>query len=394
MSRNVQQQSIMLAAGGTGGHLFPAQALAETLIKRGYRVIMVTDRRGLNFGDNLAAIEVRHVQAAGRKPGLKGLLRMVVKMGLGYAQAHAMLMKTDPAIIVGFGGYPSMPTVLAALHQGRSVMLHEQNAVLGRVNRMFASKAKAIATAFPRLELLPKDAAALTQTGNPVRANIASLHDEPYTAPGEDDPLEVLVIGGSQGATVFSEILPAAVAKLPDHLRRRLHITQQARPADIEEARFAYAQINQRVELQTFFTDMPQRLAAAHLVIARAGASTVSELTAAGRPAILVPYPHAMDDHQHKNATQMVEQGAAWLMPQDGFTADALSARLEALLTNPQKLAETSANARAAARIDAADRLADLVLATAGIGAAENSQETAAKPSKDQPDQALMEMAS
>ncbi|MEO0392325.1 MAG: undecaprenyldiphospho-muramoylpentapeptide beta-N-acetylglucosaminyltransferase [Pseudomonadota bacterium] len=387
-------QPIMLAAGGTGGHLFPAQALAETLMKRGHQVIMVTDRRGLNFGQGLKDIQVRHVQAAGRKPGLKGLIRMVVKQGVGYAQAHAMLMQTNPAIIVGFGGYPSMPTVMGALHQGRRVMLHEQNAVLGRVNRMLAGKAAAIATAFPRLEQLPKDAAPLTQTGNPVRTEIARLHQATYPAPGDDDPLELLIIGGSQGATVFSDVLPAAVAKLPDHLRRRLRITQQARPADIEEARFAYAQINQRVELQTFFTDMPQRLAAAHLVIARAGASTVAELTAAGRPAILVPYPSAMDDHQHKNATQMVEQNAAWLMPQDGFTADALAVRLEAVLTNPQKLADTAAKARAAARIDAADRLADLVLATAGIQEPTKRPETAANPPKDKPDGAVMEMAS
>ena len=390
----MSQQPIMLAAGGTGGHLFPAQALAETLIKRGHRVIMVTDRRGLNFGEGLKALDVRHVQAAGRKPGVTGLIRMLVKQGLGYAQAHAMLMTTNPAIIVGFGGYPSMPTVMAGLHQGRAVMLHEQNAVLGRVNRMLADKAKAIATAFPRLEQLPKDAAPLTQTGNPVRAEIAALFDAGYTAPGEDDPLELLVIGGSQGATIFSEILPAAIAKLPAPLRARLHITQQARPADIEDARFAYAQLNQRVELQTFFTDMPKRLAKAHLVIARAGASTVAELTAAGRPAILVPYPSAMDNHQHKNATQMVEQNAAWLMPQDGFTADALAARLEALLTAPQKLSDTARHARNAARMDAADRLADLVLATAGLEKSMERPDMAANPPQDQTKPAVLEMAS
>jgi UDP-N-acetylglucosamine--N-acetylmuramyl-(pentapeptide) pyrophosphoryl-undecaprenol N-acetylglucosamine transferase len=388
------KRPIILAAGGTGGHLFPAQALAETLIARGYRVIMVTDRRGLAFGGGLSALEIRNVQAAGRKPGLKGLVRMVVKLGIGYVQAHTLLMKERPAIIVGFGGYPSLPTVMAALHQRRPVVLHEQNAVLGRVNRMIAGKVRAIGSAFPAMEMMPKGAARLVQTGNPVRADIARLHDAPYTCPDSDGPLRLLVIGGSQGATVFSEVLPAAVALLPAHLRQHLEITQQARPADIEQARFEYAKIGQRVELKTFFDDMPQRLAAAHLVIARAGASTVAELTAAGRPAVLVPYPHAADNHQHKNATQMADLGAAWLMPQDGFTPQALAARLEALLTHPQRLADTAAIAHAAARIDAADQLADLVLAEAGLGAATENPETAQPVPQDQPGSMALEAAS
>lgn len=384
-----ENRPIILAAGGTGGHLFPAQALAEALIARGHRVILVTDRRGLNFGEGLASLELHHVQAAGRKPGIKGLARMVIKQGLGYLQSHALHLREKPLAVVGFGGYPSLPTVMAALHQHRPVILHEQNAVLGRVNRMLAAKAKAIGTAYPTLERVPVKAAPEYQVGNPVRADIAQLHGQDYAAPTEDGPLNLLIIGGSQGATIFSEILPKAVERLPEHLRSRLAITQQARSADIEEARFAYAQINQKVELQTFFTDMPQRLASAHLVIARAGASTVAELTAAGRPAILVPYPSAMDNHQHKNAEQMVAQHAAWLMPQDGFTAEALATRLELLLTTPEKLVETAASARNAAHIDAADRLADLVLGLAGRAIdrpeAKTGQETAANTPNETP---------
>ncbi|MBV6631866.1 MAG: undecaprenyldiphospho-muramoylpentapeptide beta-N-acetylglucosaminyltransferase [Alphaproteobacteria bacterium] len=392
-----KQRPIILAAGGTGGHLFPAQALAEALIARGHRVILATDRRGLNFGGGLASLELHHVQAAGRKPGLKGLIRMVIKQGLGYLQSHWLHLTERPAAIVGFGGYPSLPTVMAALHQGRPVILHEQNAVLGRVNRLLAAKVKAIGTAFPTVERLPAKAAPQHQVGNPVRADIAELHGKDYAAPSEDGPLNLLIIGGSQGATIFSEILPKAVERLPSHLRQRLVITQQARPADIEEARFAYAQINQKVELQTFFTDMPKRLAEAHLVVARAGASTVAEMTAAGRPAILVPYPSAMDNHQHKNAEQMVEQHAAWLMPQDGFTAEALATRLELLLTTPEKLSETAANARNAAHIDAADKLADLVLGLTGQAlshpGAKAGQETASNTPNETPNQLGMEIA-
>lgn len=357
-------QTIVLASGGTGGHLFPARALAEALIRRGHRPVLLTDARGQKLG-GAGDIETRILPVTGGRNNLAGQARMGLSLIGSYLLAERWLQEINPETVVAFGGYPCAPTAFAALRQKRRLVIHEQNSVLGKANRLLAPHAAMIATAFPVLKNLPATIIPdrLIQTGNPVRADIAALRETPFQAPENDAPFHLLVTGGSQGASVFSEIVPAAIGLLPEYLRRRLVIVQQARPADIEDARLRYARIQQKVELQSFFADMPDRLGTAHLVISRAGASTVAELTAAGRPAILVPYPNATDDHQTHNADAVASRGGAWLMPQQAFTPEALSARLETLLTLPARLTEAAENARQWGRNDAADRLADIVLA-------------------------------
>ncbi|MGO4126760.1 undecaprenyldiphospho-muramoylpentapeptide beta-N-acetylglucosaminyltransferase [Inquilinus sp. YAF38] len=355
---------ILLAAGGTGGHVFPAEALARTLIARGHSVRLATDPRGRAFGDRLPEVPVDAVRSATVAPGLVGKLKTATLLGLGYLDARGVLRRHRPAAVVGFGGYPSAPTVLAASRAGIPVLLHEQNALLGRVNRWLAGRAAAIATGFPLQGTAENRRVEVT--GNPVRPAIAARSGAPYPAPTEQGGLTLLVLGGSQGARVFSELIPAAVALLPEALRTRLSIVQQSRPEDIEACRGRYAAIGADATLSTFFDDVPERLAAAQLVICRSGASTVAELGVIGRPAILVPYPFAMDDHQTANAKAVAASGGGWLMPQSELTPEVLASRLEHLYTRPSVLVEAAGAARAAAHPDAADRLADLVLALAG----------------------------
>lgn len=354
---------IVLAAGGTGGHVFPAEALAGELLARGYELALLTDRRGVKWGGALERVAVHSLRAGGiAGRGLKAKAKAILDLGLGVLQAKALLETLRPAAAVGFGGYASIPGVTAALWRGVPTLVHEQNAVLGRANRRLAAKAKRVATAFAEVRYLPKDAAVI-QVGMPVRAPIRALRDAPAPTLGESGPIEVLVLGGSQGATVFSQVIPAALKALPDDIRARLRVSQQARPADLDAAEAAYAGSGLDVTLRSFFDDVPERLGRAHLVISRSGASTVAELTTAGRPAILVPYPHAIDDHQTANAQAVAETGGAWLMPQDVFTPEALAARLENLFAQPRALEAAAAAARSAGRDDAAERLADAVVA-------------------------------
>ncbi|MGK9165003.1 undecaprenyldiphospho-muramoylpentapeptide beta-N-acetylglucosaminyltransferase [Inquilinus limosus] len=357
---------ILLAAGGTGGHVFPAEALARTLIARGHPVRLATDPRGRAFGDRLPEVPVDPVRSATMAPGLLGKLKTASLLGLGYLDARGVLRRHRPAAVVGFGGYPSAPTVLAAAHAGIPVLLHEQNALLGRVNRWLARRAAVIATGFPLQGAAGQGGRRVEVTGNPVRPAIAAKAGAPYPAPTEDGRLMLLVLGGSQGARVFSELIPAAVAALPEALRTRLSIVQQCRPEDIEACRGRYAAIGADATLSTFFDDVPERLAAAQLVICRSGASTAAELGVIGRPAILVPYPFAMDDHQTANARAIAASGGGWLMPQSDLSPEVLASRLEHLYTRPSVLVEAAGAARAAAHPDAAERLADLVLSLAG----------------------------
>ncbi|HYE51674.1 MAG TPA: undecaprenyldiphospho-muramoylpentapeptide beta-N-acetylglucosaminyltransferase [Azospirillaceae bacterium] len=371
---------IVLAAGGTGGHLFPAEALAAELLARGHAVALVTDPRGKAFGDSLPDVAVHRIRSATLGGGLVGKLRTVVELGLGTLQARRLLKELKPAAVVGFGGYPSVPTVFAAQRLGVPVVLHEQNAVLGRANRMLAGRAALIATSFPQVTHLPAGVATV-RTGNPVRPGVLDMAGRPYPVPYHGGSLHILVTGGSQGASVFSTILPAAVARLPEELRMRLRIAQQARPETMEAAREGYAGLGVEVELAPFFRDMPARLAACHLAVCRSGASTVAELTVAGRPAILVPYPHAMDDHQTANARSVEAAGGAWVMAQEQFTAEALAARLTDIMKSPEALADAAAKARAWAVTDAASRLADAVERVApanGNGAGSSSKGIAA----------------
>ena len=352
---------IALAAGGTGGHMFPAEALAGELLSRGHGVALVTDRRGGAFGERLPAVEVHRISAGGLAgTGIVGRAQGVVQLGLGFFQARSLLGRLKPAVAVGFGGYASVPTVLAASFSGVPTVLHEQNAVLGRANRLLAKRAARIATSFASVSFIASSDRAIL-TGNPVRPGIAVLADRPYAAPAPGSAIQILVVGGSQGARVFSRLVPEAVALLPVELQRRLRIDQQARAEDLETARANYAKLPAAVELAPFFGDMPERLHAAHLVICRSGASTVAELTAAGRPAILIPYPFATDDHQTANARALDTAGAAWLMPEAQTTAAMLADRLASLAADTERLGRAADVARALGRRDAAARLADLV---------------------------------
>lgn len=360
----VEPRPIVLAAGGTGGHTFPAEALAEEMQRRGEHLVLVTDRRFAGYSHGaLASIEMHTIVSGGLRGGLLGKATSAFKIGIGMLQARRILSRLRPAAVVGFGGYPSFPTVMAATRMGIPTVIHEQNSVLGRANRLLASHVTAIATSFPDTRMLrEQDASKARLTGNPVRMAVSAIHFVPYPTLAESGKMRLLVTGGSQGAAIFSQIIPAAVAALPPPLRARIRIDQQCREADLEATRAAYEAIGVNADLAAFFTDIPARLASCHLVIARAGASTVAELAAAGRPAILVPLPGAMDNHQHFNASAFEQAGAGWLMPQDGFTAASLSARLEAFLSLPVTLQNAALRARQAGRISAAGDLADMVM--------------------------------
>lgn len=353
---------IVIAAGGTGGHMFPAQALAGALAERGRDIVLVTDRRGAEYGGAIAetVLTVSAGTVSGR--GLPGRLMGLGQIAFGAIQAHGILRRLAPAGVVGFGGYASVPTMLAATRIGLPTVIHEQNAVLGRANRLMAPRVRAIAAAFAETaQLCPADRAKAEHTGNPVRAAIAALAERPYPAPERGGPLSLLVIGGSQGAVVMSEVVPAALAALPEELRARLEVVQQCRADDLDETRETYRAAGIAAELADFFDDLPARLAKAQLVIARAGASTVAELTSAGRPAILVPYPSAADDHQSANARAIELAGGGWTMPQPTFTPDALASRIESFLIAPPRLIDAAMKARSIGVPEAATRLADLV---------------------------------
>jgi len=351
---------IALAAGGTGGHVFPARALAEALSARGWRIALITDSRGASFSDDIANTETYRIKAASLGGGACSKLKGLTHLCVGLLQARALLRRIRPAAVVGFGGYASAPTMWAAAQMGIPTMLHEQNAVLGRANRLLAARARTIATSFPDVKgVREADLAKIVLTGNPVRAEVAAIAATPYAAPTETGPVRLLIFGGSQGARVLSEIVPEALASLPDTLRSRLSVVQQCRPEDIETVRATYRAARIETVLQTFFDDMPSRIAEAHLVIGRAGASTVTELAVAGRPAILIPYRFAMDDHQTGNASAMAQGGGAWMMPEADFTAEALSQRLTEFFADPGILSRAASCALASGHADAAERLAD-----------------------------------
>jgi UDP-N-acetylglucosamine--N-acetylmuramyl-(pentapeptide) pyrophosphoryl-undecaprenol N-acetylglucosamine transferase len=361
-----QRRIMALAAGGTGGHVFPARALAETLSARGWRIALVTDARGASFLDEIANTETHRIKAASLGGGVCSKLKGLTHLGVGLLQARALLRRISPSAAVGFGGYASAPTMWAAAQLGLPTMIHEQNAVLGRANRMIAGRARRIATSFSAVSgIRDKDRQRVTLTGNPVRADIATVGKTPYVSPADDGAIRLLVFGGSQGAKILSDVVPAAISALPAPLRARLEVVQQCRPENLDSVREIYRASNVRAMLETFFDDMPTRIADSHLVIGRAGASTVSELAAAGRPAILIPYRFAMDDHQTANAEAMQSSGAAWLMAEDDFTIEAVVRHLSDLFAAPDRLATTAAKALAAGHADAAERLADAAEAIA-----------------------------
>jgi len=359
---------IILAAGGTGGHIFPAEALAEEMIARGLQVVLVTDKRFNTFQSGLlATVPRRTIRAGGSGRGIAHKISSGINIVIGTLRSLRILAKLKPQVVVGFGGYPSFPTVYAASMLGIPTVIHEQNSVLGRANRLLAARASRIATSFPDTQMVEEtDRKKIILTGNPVRASVRGLREVPYPQLQQDGKLRLLITGGSQGASIFSEVMPRAIELLPPHLRSRVRIDQQCREAEIASTRARYDAIGANADLASFFVDIPARLASSHLVIARSGASTVSELAVAGRPAILVPLPTAMDNHQYYNANAFEQVGGGWVMAQDGFTAEAVSARLEAFLTAPETLNRAAEAARKLGMQDAAKMLADVVLEEGG----------------------------
>ncbi len=352
----------VLAAGGTGGHMIPAHALAEELLLRGHRVALVTDDRGARIPGLFDKVQV-HVLPAGRlSGGPLGWLRAARSIMTGRAMALRLYETFQPSAVIGFGGYPAFPALLAARRERIPTLVHEQNAVLGRVNRLVAGRVDAIATSYPEVERLPASAREkVAFVGNPVRDEIIALRDQPFPPLSEDGIFRLLVTGGSQGASIFSTVVPDGLALLPEHFRRRLQVTQQCRSEDIDQVRGRYADLGIPAELATYLPDIPERLAWSHLVIGRAGASTIAELTAAGRPAILVPLPSATDDHQTANAREMARAGGARMIPQSRFTPIELAKQMQKLALDPDALANAAARARALGKPDAARALADLI---------------------------------
>ena len=352
----------VLAAGGTGGHLIPAFALAAELEARGHHVALITDARGAAIPGKPASL-TSHVLPAGRLEGKNpiGWIKGVRAILEGRRMALRLFESFQPSAVIGFGGYPALPALMAATSAGVPAVIHEQNAVLGRVNRYLAGKVDAIATAYTEIErLAEKHRPKVHLVGNPVRAEVLALREQPYPAFSGEGLLRVLVTGGSQGARVLSEVVPDGLAMLPTALRSRLQVTQQCRPEDLEAVRNRYAGHDIPAELGTYFEDMASRLADAHLFIGRAGASTIAELTAVGRPAILVPLPIATDDHQTANTRDVVAAGGARSIRQPKFTAAELAKQVQAIAQNPETLATAAHAAWNCGYPNAAKDLADL----------------------------------
>jgi len=360
---------VLVAAGGTGGHLFPAEALAAALIKQGLAVHLATDRRAARYGGAFADESIHVIASAtlrARNPF--ALLSTTMSLGVGVAQAWALIGKLKPVAVIGFGGYPTVPPVMAAGWRGVPTLIHEANAVIGRANRLLAPRVTAIATTFPDvLGNDPRLAAKVSLTGNPVRPAVIAAAATPYPAAAES--LQVLIFGGSQGARVMADVVPDAIGKLAAPLRSRLTIFQQARDEDVSRVRATYSRFAVSAEVAPFFADLPARIAASHLIVARSGAGTVAELAAIGRPAILVPLPHSIDQDQLANAGVLERAGGAVRLVQSGLTPQRLATEIAALADAPQRLAAMAAAARSVGRLDAAERLAKLVLRVAGRGA-------------------------
>jgi UDP-N-acetylglucosamine--N-acetylmuramyl-(pentapeptide) pyrophosphoryl-undecaprenol N-acetylglucosamine transferase len=360
---------ILLAAGGTGGHLFPAEALAVVLMKRGFRVRLVTDSRALKYS-GLFSREMTDVVPSetfrGRNP--ISLARTAIMLALGTGKALVLMGTLKPAAVIGFGGYPTLPPLVAARLFGIPTLIHDSNAVMGRANRLLSGRVSAIATSLPGvLDRDPLLAKKTTTTGTPMRPAILAAAAVPYIAPDANGPLRLLVVGGSQGARIMADIVPPALAQLPPGVLQRLVLTQQVRDEDMARVRTVYDGLHLTAELMPFFSDLPARLAASHLVISRSGAGTVAELGAIGRPSILVPLPGAIDQDQFANAGVLVQAGGALRIAQSEFTPDRLAAEIATLAAEPARLATMAAGARTVGKLDAAERLADLVAKVAGL---------------------------
>lgn len=358
---------VVLATGGTGGHVFPAEALAGELEARGVPFTLVTDSRGRQWQGALSRRPIHYIRSASPTGSLKGKAKALLTLAVGLFDAWRVLGRIAPSAVVGFGGYASVPTMVAARLRRLPAMLHEQNAVLGKANRMVQGSAGLIATSFERTRFVPADDTRARLVGNPVREPVLALRALPYRSPSDGRIIDVLVFGGSQGAASFSQVVPQALLSLSPVLRPRLRVVQQCRAEDLGSVRKIYAKHGVVAELAPFFSDLPQRIAAAHLVIGRSGASTVAELATIGRPSILIPYPYAADDHQTANARAFEATGACIVVPHASFDAATLADHLRALFEAPERLAAMAAAAHGAGRPDAAARLADVVAELTGL---------------------------
>jgi UDP-N-acetylglucosamine--N-acetylmuramyl-(pentapeptide) pyrophosphoryl-undecaprenol N-acetylglucosamine transferase len=346
--------------------LFPAEALASELAACGMRVHLASDGRADSIGVHLAGLETHRVSAGQFGGGPVQAVQALTRLALGTIQARDLLRRLAPNVVIGFGGYPSVSTMLAAVYLGLPTLIHEQNAVLGRANRLLAPRARRIATGFPETAgLRPADRLRAVHTGNPVRPAILAVGDAGYTAPQPGQPIQLLILGGSQGARVLSEVVPSALEGLPEGLREVLRVSQQVRPEDLAAVTAIYRRTGILADLNTFFDDVPARLAQAHLAICRAGASTVAELAAVGRPAVLIPYPHATDGHQTANARAFAEAGGGWVIPQSGLSSGTLALYLGRLLADGAALSAAAHGASAFGRRDATQCLARLALGLA-----------------------------
>jgi UDP-N-acetylglucosamine--N-acetylmuramyl-(pentapeptide) pyrophosphoryl-undecaprenol N-acetylglucosamine transferase len=362
---------VLIAAGGTGGHLFPAEALATALQARGVRVALATDERVGTLAGSFPAEEVIAISSA--TPSGRSPLRMAqaaLTLGRGLYEAARVVRRVNPAVVIGFGGYPTVPPVLAASLSGVPTLIHEQNGVMGRANRFLARTVSAIATGFPGVKGVPAGVKApLIHTGNPVRPAVLAAARTPYPSLTAGGTLRLLVFGGSQGARVMSEVVPAALERLSSDVRRRVQLVQQARDEDLARVQDAYARLGLAFEAQPFFKDLPQRMADSHLIVSRSGASTVAELAVIGRPSILVPLPGALDQDQAANAASLAAINAATVIPQPEFTPERLAGEIMARLEHPERLTKEAEAAKSAGIADAAERLAAAVLQTAGAPA-------------------------
>lgn len=354
---------ILLAAGGTGGHLFPAEAVAAELAARGYEVMLATDERVLQHSTRFAAGQVFMIPSAtfaSRRP--MAVLTAGFRLLSGFVKAYGLLRRVRPVAVIGFGGYPTVPPVLAAWLLGIPTLVHEQNGVLGRANRFLAGKVQAIGTGLEAVKGLEGQLGSKARfVGNPLRPSVVAAM-RAYPAVAADTDFSLLVTGGSQGARIMSDCVPEAIALLPEAARKRLSVVQQARPEDVERVKAHYAASGVRAEISSFFADLPERIAAAHLVIGRAGASTVAELAAIGRPSILVPLPHSLDNDQAANAAFLAAGGAADVINQAAFTPQWLSQRLLDRMTDIKSLTDSAESAKKLGIRDGAARFADLVL--------------------------------
>jgi len=353
---------IMLAAGGTGGHIFPALSVGEYLLDHGWTPVFVTDKRGRY----MIPSDVKTITISAASPfAARFHLRIwrLFRLGLGLLSSAGSIVFRRPKAVIGFGGYPAVPPVIAAYGLGLPVMLHEQNASMGRANRFLAKRVRLLATSWPDTKgIEPTNKTPVIVTGTPVRAAFHHIGKDGYTPPEQDKPVRILIAGGSLGAKVFGETVPEAISRLPDDLKKRLQLVHQVRAEQISEVRARYDKNGINAELTSFIHDMSAEMKQAHLVICRAGASSVAELAAAGRPALLVPYPHAMDNHQTANAQVVHDIGGGWLTPESEMSAGSLAGKIAALVADPARLTIAANNIIQLAKPDAAKDLAEHII--------------------------------